>query len=618
MAITRHFLGWDGPLLPRAAAWLSQHHVSIVVVPTTRAGRRLRECLAERLAPDADWLPPQIVTSSQLLHLLAPPCEEAVASDEAYRWYAGSLLQSLPPDNPLAVQSEQTLTPWYAAEAMVSAIDTVRSNGLSVRQAVSQLGDQITRPERHLALADLEEELEALLKRDGLISRHAFRERITHSGQDLGQIALVGCPDMIPFLATCLKKYPNNIDSLIMAPSDFADGFDALGLVQPTFWQQQSSPVDDHQIWPLAHAQDQVDATLRLWERADQLAPDDCAIIVPNEQDLPDLRRGLQSAQVPHRYGPGTALPFTSVGRLISAWSELHRRPNVQSLLSLLRHPRWRQRLGDPLAKIINEHRAAPSRNLRDLAVSCALTKQIIEHLGLCENEQSLADWAPIISDQIASSYPQRLNADSNDGEALSALGSILHELAMTPRSVMGSLADAYELVTDLARKISIPESGHQTAVEMLGPLELLTEEATWLSICQVTEGNFPSTVNSDAYWPNNIRGILGLVDDAWRYARDHYILHAAVHSRPTEHVMLLVPRVGSDHSPLVPSRLVLQGPRRHIRARALFGSRVISKPPASRVQPHYRRFPAAVKKESSILRGQMNPYRFTKSTLRP
>ena len=65
----RHFLGWSGALLAKAADVLVQEfggdmgHV-VVALPGARSGRRLRELLARRAQPD--WVPPRILTQGIL------------------------------------------------------------------------------------------------------------------------------------------------------------------------------------------------------------------------------------------------------------------------------------------------------------------------------------------------------------------------------------------------------------------------------------------------------------------------------------------------------------------------------------------------------------------------
>lgn len=72
--VDRVFLGWDRPFLTRAADWLLDRPDTLphllVVVPTSQAGRRLREALAERAGfdPHIEQVAPQI---SSVVNLVA-------------------------------------------------------------------------------------------------------------------------------------------------------------------------------------------------------------------------------------------------------------------------------------------------------------------------------------------------------------------------------------------------------------------------------------------------------------------------------------------------------------------------------------------------------------------
>ena len=80
--VSRVFLGWDGPTLPRVAAWLLGGEAppvdqAVVVVPGRRAGRLLFSHLValveERPVSDRAFVPPRIVTPGALPELFYRP-----------------------------------------------------------------------------------------------------------------------------------------------------------------------------------------------------------------------------------------------------------------------------------------------------------------------------------------------------------------------------------------------------------------------------------------------------------------------------------------------------------------------------------------------------------------
>ena len=80
------FLGWDGPILLRACAWLRERYEKdgvcdlgnvIAVLPGARAGRRLLELL---VGPGGVVIPPAIVTAGKLPQLLFTPTQSAAVA----------------------------------------------------------------------------------------------------------------------------------------------------------------------------------------------------------------------------------------------------------------------------------------------------------------------------------------------------------------------------------------------------------------------------------------------------------------------------------------------------------------------------------------------------------
>src|SRR5450755_408136 len=76
MAVSRHFLPWDRPLLPQAVeflagAWRGERPLDLaeilVIVPTRQSGRRLREALAAHAAiHGAAVFPPRVMLPESL------------------------------------------------------------------------------------------------------------------------------------------------------------------------------------------------------------------------------------------------------------------------------------------------------------------------------------------------------------------------------------------------------------------------------------------------------------------------------------------------------------------------------------------------------------------------
>ena len=96
-------------------------------------------------------------------------------------------------------------------------------------------------------------------------------------------------------------------------------------------------------------------------------------------------------------------------------------------------------------------------------------------------------------------------------------------------------------------------------AVDLLGWLELLWEDAPHLVVTGLNDGRVPETVAGDPFLPEALRAQLGLKTNEARFARDAYLLAALAASRAAAgRLDLLVGKVSAAGDPLRPSRLLL------------------------------------------------------------
>ena len=91
--------------------------------------------------------------------------------------------------------------------------------------------------------------------------------------------------------------------------------------------------------------------------------------------------------------------------------------------------------------------------------------------------------------------------------------------------------------------------------IELLGWLELLTDDAPAIVVTGLNEGIVPSSKSADMFLPDGMRRELRLEDNMRRYARDAYALSAIMASR--ESVKLIFGKRSDGGDPFVPSRLL-------------------------------------------------------------
>jgi ATP-dependent helicase/nuclease subunit B len=96
-------------------------------------------------------------------------------------------------------------------------------------------------------------------------------------------------------------------------------------------------------------------------------------------------------------------------------------------------------------------------------------------------------------------------------------------------------------------------------AIDLLGWLELLWEDAPHLVVTGLNDGRLPETVTGDPFLPEALRARLGLKTNEARFARDAYLLAAFAACRTRAgRLDLLVGKVSAAGDPLRPSRLLL------------------------------------------------------------
>jgi ATP-dependent helicase/nuclease subunit B len=97
-------------------------------------------------------------------------------------------------------------------------------------------------------------------------------------------------------------------------------------------------------------------------------------------------------------------------------------------------------------------------------------------------------------------------------------------------------------------------------ALDLLGWLELLWEDAPHLIVAGCNDGLVPDAIVGDAFLPDGLRERLGLKTNGARFARDAYILQALAETRARAgRLDVLLARVSSIGEPLRPSRLLLR-----------------------------------------------------------
>lgn len=355
---------------------------------------------------------------------------------------------------------------------------------------------------------------------------------------------------------------------------------------------------------------------------------------VPWRDVVPHLERCAADLGWTARDAAGTPLLRTPPGRLLEALAEHLRQRRFETLSALLRHPDVQRALpyakrGDP-AHVLDAYAAqhlpervpdtwrlpddtppelldGDSREARDARSARERNARLAQlvawlHAGLGPLAEgglrALHEWARPLLRWLVHVYGGRrqlprpgVPLPRGDGArpdaaeayvtagALDALRELLEELAdvheRTSRALRLTAGDALALLLRAASPIAVAPPPHDDALELLGPLELLLDDAPRLVITGFHEGSLPAVSRAGRLLPDGLRRALGLPDAKARLAREACILSTLLRSRDT---FLVTGRVTARNDPLLPSRLAFHGEdeavvervRHLLRARAL------------------------------------------------
>ncbi len=180
----------------------------------------------------------------------------------------------------------------------------------------------------------------------------------------------------------------------------------------------------------------------------------------------------------------------------------------------------------------------------------------------LSRPKQPLDNWAEPILKLLLDVYgDEPLDENQEPGRTIVLACGQIHEVLKTHLEIDKSLvptvtgASALRILLRQLEGEAIPPQAAAEAIELLGWLELIWDDAPAVIICGFNEGTISPSVGGDLFLPNALRQRLGLDDNDRRLARDKYALGLLAASR--ERLHLIAGRRSPENDPLVPSRLL-------------------------------------------------------------
>lgn len=704
--LQRIFLGWDRPLLHLAAERLfggGEKRLldlsgTVVVVPTSHSGRRVRERLAWLAAQNGGGvLPPEVCTPERLLRRFFPTgVVEPSPSDRIALWAALLREAGQEERSPLFPGSARAgdgtpgaggngrpaieIGPLLTAAQRLSQVQHLLGEaGLSMADVADSDGPfraHLDEPGRWIALARLERRFDELMAEHGLADSNRLRREVAEQAvppPEWQRVVLAGVLDPLPLAIRLLERFAARVpvEVWLHAPDGMTDAFDGWGRPLDESWTAARLDVDEQSIRLVA------DCTHAAVEAAKVClaspgGTEQTALCVPAGDEIPVVVKELERAGLA-AYDPG-GRPLRlhrTVGLLTLLW-DLLPEPSAEAVAGLLRHPDY---LGGGVqgpgsgGQGVQEAPGALGDGGEPTA-HCPLPTAVFSSLDDLRAEHlpaTLADIERVVARRLADieregaawkagapgrppetdrgmeslahacrsirSHVERLGGGSSVGRAsLEILAEIYRDRVLEPADsddrvftvaaralteLLGDLDEgvAARLLPDPADRIALAQLQLSSlafqperdpgAVDILGWLELLFEDAPGLIVCGMNDGAVPETVTADPFLPDSLRKRLGLRTNDDRMARDACLLAAAAQSRktngrgpaasadgagngPHDGLLLLVEKTSPTGDPKRPSRLLFLCPDEQLPARVLrlFGEVEQQARPVPRTSP--------------------------------
>lgn len=596
--VRRHFLPWSAPLLPQAVAWLAQAWTGagpldlsawLVVVPTRQAGRRLREALAEHAATRGQAVfPPRVVTPELLVTQAVPAgtptatrLESLLAWTEILRAVDLAEVRAVLPNDPPVRDFAWALG---LGRELARLQSTLAEGGCALGEVAARAGETCPELERWGQLGELERRHAARLAELGLIDAQAARIAATLAPtprRDFARIAVIGAPDPLPLALRVLAAHAATlpVDVVVYAPENESENFDGWGRPETAAWAARELTIAafSERVRVCADAAEQV-ARITALVQATPEPETMLGIGVADPELLPLLEKACARVGIAAFNPEGRARRHDGLYPLLAALAEFAAAPNFTAVTTLARCPdilAWLRARAHGHFSAANFLRELDALGAKHLPPTLAAAQAHPENFPAVE--PALAALAELRTMLTRGTFPNNAAAVLMElfaGRELEAAG-VLAESAEAWMAQLreieqalargGGLAltatEAWQLAlgafADEVRTSERPPG----AIDLLGWLELLWDDAPHLVVAGFNDGRVPSAIVGDVFLPETLRERLGLKRNAERFACDAYFLAAIAAARTSAQGRLdiLLGKTTAAGDPLRPSRLLLR-----------------------------------------------------------
>ena len=620
---TRHFTGWERPLVASAVAHLASSWEGrgaldlsdwLIVVPTRHASRRLREALAVHAAEkDAAVLPPLTVTPDFLTSPERVPGQKAAGQVETLLLWAAELLK-------LDLAAHRQLFPvdpversfaWAVKMAadLLQVRETLNESGLSAADVARMLENTEMEPERWRDLARLEHQCLLTTTAHGLTDWQVARRRAVREGElpkEVRRILVAGVLDPSGLAIQALERHAATlpVEVLVHAPASHQHHFDAWGRPLPEKWLSEPVrlPRPDQTIHAASTPAEQAGAVLDMLEPYPQPG-EMVAIGLADSEVAAPLEKALAEHGIGAYDPAGRPMGTHGVFHLLRLLSQLCATRSFQAVSELFRCPdiaetiqqKTKEQTGawPSLVRLFEDLDSVATETLPDTlddalelaprALDAGAASPVMTGLTWLEGVLKALEGAAFglaLTDFLAETFARRLFDARKPQDAVFAaiadqVSEVLDALEGGVEKLFPSALSAgskLELLLRVLEKEVFYSERSPRDLDLQGWLELLWEDAPHLIVTGMNDGKVPESIVSHPFLPDSARRALGLRHNDTRFARDACLLTAIIELREHQggRVDFLFGRTGSGGEPLRPSRLLLQCPDEELPARTL------------------------------------------------
>ena len=376
-----HFLGWDGPLIPRVAEWMCNHFTIknadpgslfnddwldlsgwICALPTAQSqiqfSRELRRFADIRRL---EYAAPEILSVGQLPErLYAPTRPLAIEIEQTLAWSkvlsdtAPSLLAPLVPKLPDSDEVES----WVELASTIRRLQNELASDRLTFAEVAEEAESENDQRRWELLSNLFDMYLVALESAGLSDpgdqrQLAISQKRCRSDH---RIALIGTSDLSTLQVDMISSTRGNIDVFVAAPDSYHGHFSSIGCIQSQRWLEHELPLKDEQLIAAGDIADQSQAAAESLARffEEEHGSIGSSLLHTNTgtqstNRMPTIGVTDESQVAPiefelNGYGYETArhlgwsVATTAVGRAISMTATYLQNQTWQSLAGLVRH----------------------------------------------------------------------------------------------------------------------------------------------------------------------------------------------------------------------------------------------------------------------------------------